>query len=150
VTEFRKTALLLFGVFLAALIGCAIGCSIAIGLMVHQAEPVEHVDGHDWLHDQLAITEEQNTALIPIEEKFATQEEELRAAIIAGNAELGRILREDREFSPRAAEIVDEIHKAQAKLQKATIDHVIEMKTVLSPEQFDQLLELAGESLEDH
>ena len=148
--NFRSPAAVFLGVFVAALIGCTLGCTLALKFfMSHNSDGPNGHDPHDWLHHQLGLTEEQHAALEEMEGRFEKQETEVRAAIAAGNAKLAIALREDEENTPRVQAIVKEIHHAQAKLQNATIDHLVDMKTVLTPEQFQKLLELAEDALSD-
>ena len=42
---------------------------------------------------------------------------------------------------------IEKIHHAQAALQNATIDHIIEMRTVLDEDQFTEFLEATADSL---
>lgn len=152
-TDKPKTLLLLGGIVLAAFIGCAFGCFFAIRLTAGEIDPgarneLPHAaDPHQRLHGQLGITEEQNVELEAIEAGFAEREEASKLRLRKANAELGRVLREDRTYSPRVEASVDEIHNAMAELQKATIEHLIEMEEVLTPEQFSRLLELTAEAL---
>lgn len=148
-SDWRKSLPLLCVVFVTALLGCAIGCAVVMKLTMggdHQPE-TSHADAHDWLHSQLNITEEQEVALEEIEDRFAETEAKLEAALAAANTHLAEVLKEDRTYSPRVEQAVDKIHHAMADLQKATVEHLVEMEDVLTPEQYDQLLELAGEAL---
>ena len=58
-----------------------------------------------------------------------------------------RALVEDRAHSPRVKAAIEKIHHAQAALQNATIDHIIEMRTVLDEDQFTEFLEATADSL---
>lgn len=150
-----KTLLLLGAIVLAALVGCALGCFLVIRFATGGGEAripdasAHAADPHWRLHAQLGITEAQNEGLEAIEARFADRETALKSRLAKANAELGRVLKEDRKYSPRVEATVDEIHNAMAELQKATIEHLIEMEEVLTPEQFDHLLELTGEALSE-
>lgn len=145
----RKSFPLLFAVFAAALVGCAIGCAIAMKLVVggSGAGQMNHADTHGWLHEQLDLTAEQDNRLHEIEKRFAAIEAKHEAALAAANAELAEILKEDRSYTPRVEAAVEKIHHAMTELQKVTIEHLVEMEEVLTPEQYDRLLELAGDAL---
>jgi Spy/CpxP family protein refolding chaperone len=148
-SEARKTTVLLLSVFFAALLGCGAGCMIAIHLFGHDEalHGGSHSDAHHWLHGQLGLTEAQLVELGPIEERFAAQEASLKAALAEANVKVGALLIEDRVVSPRVQAAVDEVHRAMAAHQKATLDHLVEMQTVLTPDQYTKLLELAGDAL---
>ena len=130
-------------VVLAALAGFAT-------LKVSSRGPREHVAAHDWLHRELKLTAEQERALEPIEAKFSVKERELAAALLEANRSLARIMGEEKNSTPRVAAAVEVVHQRMGDLQKASIEHVFEMRTVLSPEQGDKLLALAQKILESH
>jgi nickel and cobalt resistance protein CnrR len=112
--------------------------------------PREHVAAHDWLHKELKLTAEQERALEPVEAKFSVKERELATALLEANRSLARIMGEEKSFTPRVAAAVEVVHRRMGDLQKASIEHVFEMRTVLSPEQGDKLLALAQKILESH
>jgi hypothetical protein len=57
---------------------------------------------------------------------------------------------EEKGYGPRVAACVEVVHQRMGDLQKASIEHVFEMRSVLSPEQGDKLLTLAQKILESH
>ena len=65
------------------------------------------------------------------------------------NKELAEAIKQDQADSPRVSAVVERIHHAQAELQKATIEHVFEMKGVLTPEQYQKLLNLTADELNE-
>ena len=152
--KLKHPAVIIAGAFAAALIGCALGCAIANKLTrseshghaahAHHGNPSA---AHAWLHDTLGLHGDQIDGLEEIEIRFAKRQAELESAIVEANAKLAVALREDRAYSPRVEAAVDEIHQAQAKLQKATVEHLVEMEAVLTSEQYKQLMDLAAEAL---
>ena len=105
------------------------------------------IDAHIWLHKQISITAEQDRALTEIEKKFSGKQRVLQAEIHTGNVELATAMMEDGKFSERVAAAVERIHRAQGELQKATIEHIFNMQTVLTPEQAEKLNKLAADAL---
>jgi Spy/CpxP family protein refolding chaperone len=69
--------------------------------------------------------------------------DEIRSA----NKELAEAIKQDQAASPRVSAAVEKIHHAQGKLQEATLEHVLEMKEVLTPEQYQKLLNLTADEL---
>ena len=112
--------------------------------------PREHVAAHDWLHRELKLTAEQERALEPIETRFSVKERECAAALAEANRNLARVMGEEKAYGPRVAAAVEAVHQRMGDLQKASIEHVFEMRTVLSPEQGEKLLALAQKILESH
>ncbi|NBX72844.1 MAG: periplasmic heavy metal sensor [Alphaproteobacteria bacterium] len=105
------------------------------------------VDAHVWLHEQIGITAEQDQKLSEIENKFADKQRVLREKIHVGNLELAAAMLEDKAFSERVAAAVERIHHAQGELQKATIEHIFDMQTILTPQQAEKLNKLAADAL---
>ena len=116
----------------------------------HAAAPVSGVEGgtfHDWLHEKLALTPEQQAELEPIESSYGRERTELLARVEAA----GKKLADSLDGSPVNREAIDvslaEIHEAQGLLQERTIGHFLEMKEHLSPEQAAKLLQWTRESI---
>jgi len=115
---------------------------------VRQSAAGGHGDAfHDWLHEKLEISPEQEEQLAPFEERYAHRRRELLDRITAGGLALSGAL----AASPLKREAVDaalaEIHAAQGELQKATITHFLEMKDHLSPGQAEKLVQWTRESI---
>ncbi len=108
----------------------------------------EHThDPHQWLHEQLNLTTEQDRQLIPIEKKFVSKKQEMETLIHEANHELAAAINEDGNYSSRVKQAVDKIHMAQGELQKVTLEHLFEMHTVLNPEQRKKLNALTTDAL---
>lgn len=105
------------------------------------------MSGHEWIHKQLNLTADQQKALEPIETKFEERKGILMGEIRAANRELAEAIRQDQTDSPRVAAAVEKIHHAQGELQKTTLQHVFEMKGVLTAEQYQKLLNLTADEL---
>lgn len=105
------------------------------------------IDAHIWLHEQISITAEQDQKLSEIEKKFSDKQRVLREKIHVGNLELAAAMLEDKTFSERVAAAVERIHHAQGELQKATIEHIFDMQTILTPQQAEKLNKLAADAL---
>jgi nickel and cobalt resistance protein CnrR len=109
----------------------------------------DDVAAHEWLHRELKLTGEQERALEPVETKFAEKQRQLSAALLEANRALARAMGEEKGYTPRVAAAVETVHQRMGDLQKASIEHVFDMRGVLSPEQGDKLLALARKSLEE-
>lgn len=102
---------------------------------------------HDWLHQKLGITPEQEERLAPFEEAFGKS----RAELLARSEAAGRRLSDALVATPTDRAALDaalaEIHAAQGELQRITISHFLEMKDQLSPDQADRLLHWTRDSI---
>lgn len=105
---------------------------------------------HEWLHDQLNLTPEQKKAFEPIEARFHEEYQRANAQLLEANRELARTLGQTKEFSPEVAAAIEKVHHRMGELQKLSIQHIFEMKTVLTPEQFERLLHYAQQALENN
>lgn len=116
----------------------------------HDSAPAHGTEGgtfHDWLHEQLKISPEQERALTPIEVAYARNREKLLGRVEAAGHRLSDAL----GASPVDQAVIDsaltEIRDAQGELQKATIGHFLEMKEHLTPDQAGMLLQWTRESI---
>ena len=91
---------------------------------------------------------EQERVLQPIESKFAEEHERLEAAIAHAKRELSAAMAEEKLYSPRVVAAVETVHQRMGDMKRASIRHVFDMRSVLSPEQGEKLLSLAREALE--
>jgi Spy/CpxP family protein refolding chaperone len=105
------------------------------------------VNNHEWIHKQLDLTQDEQKALEPVEQKFQEQKVKAVEAIRLANKELADAIRQDQTDSPGVAAAVEKIHRAQGELQKATLEHVFEMKRVLTPQHYQKLLILTTDEL---
>lgn len=105
-------------------------------------------DSHQWLHDQLHLTTEQHVALDPVEDRYTQKQHRLMAQLQDANRELARAMAEGKAYSPAVSAAVEKIHQRMGEMQKLSIEHVFEMRQLLTPEQGDKLLQLAQHALE--
>ncbi len=137
--------ILFFAILLAAVAIC--GFYVCNRYLMHPtAGPANY---HHWIHGQLNISEEQEKKLEPIEEKFDVRKDKLVAEIHATHQELSEALKQDKGDSARVKAAMARIQRVQGDLQQAVLDHVFDMRTVLTPEQYDRLVQLTAKALHD-
>ncbi len=90
---------------------------------------------HDMVHRDLDLTPDQSRKLDAIEGRYAVEREALEADVRAANRELAAAIREGHRDSPQVEAAIDHLHMAMGALQKATIAHVFDMRSVLTPQQ---------------
>ena len=61
--------------------------------------------------------------------------------------ELANNIGEDRSYSENVQKSVDKIHKAMGGLQKLTLEHLFEMRPILSDEQNQKLEQMITDAL---
>ena len=133
---------------LSIAVACGAACYLVLRFSPRQ-QSARAVDYHYWIHGKLGLTPAQEKSLEPIEEKFASRRKELMAQIREGNRELAEAILSDRSDSARVKACVDKIHHAQAELQNAVIEHIFDMRPVLTPEQYDRLVRMSADALRD-
>lgn len=107
-------------------------------------------DMHQLLHKELNLAASQDKKLEVIERRFAERKIQLEASILEAKAELAKAITNDKKYSNRVKTAVDKIHHAQGELQKASLEHLFEMQSVLSPEQSEKLNRMAADALLNH
>ena len=90
---------------------------------------------HSIVHEKLDLSAEQDRQLDVIEARFATHRPALEAEVRAANRELAAAIAASDGDTPQVQAAVDHFHTAMGDLQKATITHVFEMRSVLTPAQ---------------
>ena len=144
-----KSTLRIFALLLAVAGVAFLACWVTGRYMQHHHATHEATEAHAWIHTQLSITAEQEKALEPIEQRFEEKKKHYSELMRIANKELAQAIVEDRADSPRVTAAVERIHHAMGELQKVTLQHIFEMKPVLTPEQYEKLLRLTAEALSD-
>jgi len=121
---------LLLAVLLAALAGC-LGAYGADRWMNHERA----TSLHQFVHDEMALTDEQTTRLEVIETRYGVERAALEASLRASNARLAQAMEEEHEYGPGVSAAIDDVHSRMGDLQKATVQHVFDMREILEPEQ---------------
>ncbi|WP_339913090.1 periplasmic heavy metal sensor [uncultured Brevundimonas sp.] len=116
---------------LAALAGGA-GTWISASWVLARREPPSL---HDIVHHDLKLSAGQLTRIEEIEVRFAARRPAMEADVRAANLELARAIEQSDGDSPQVQAAVDHFHVAMGALQKETITHVFEMRSVLTPAQ---------------
>jgi nickel and cobalt resistance protein CnrR len=102
---------------------------------------------HDWVHEHLSITPEQDAALHSTEQAFADRRRSLRTALHTANESLRAAILRDHSDSAAVQQAVQHLAAAQAALQQATLEHLFEMADKLDAARREQLLHWLHDSL---
>lgn len=102
---------------------------------------------HSVVHEKLDLSTEQDRGLDAIEARFAARRPALEAEVRAANRELAAAIAASDGDTPRVQAAVDHFHAAMGDLQKATITHVFEMRSVLTPAQAEVFDEAVVDAL---
>lgn len=90
---------------------------------------------HSIVHDELDLNADQERRLEAMEARFAGRRQALEAEVRAANRELAAAIAASDGDTPQVQAAVDHFHEAMGDLQKATIAHVFEMRSVMTPAQ---------------
>ena len=123
----------------AARLSCALKCKM---LPPHQ-------DAHDWIHTQLGLTPQQQAALDILEKPYHKKRGGFEQGLARANKELAEAIRSDGKDSDRVHAAIGKIHSNMGELQMLTIGHVFEMKEVLTPAQYQKLLNFTADALDN-
>lgn len=102
---------------------------------------------HDVLHDELNLTSEQERRLEAAELRFAERRATLTREMQAANAELAKAIRDSERYGPEVQTAVEHFHASMGDLQKETVLHMFEMRSLLTPEQAARFDRRVGEAL---
>jgi Spy/CpxP family protein refolding chaperone len=142
-----KVRLLLFAGIIIAV--AAISCCVTLWCI--QVWHSRHDgDAHMRIHTQLGLTHEQEEKLHRFEERYEEERGHWVEKIREANMELADAIREDGQYSPRVETAVQRTQEGQRELKNVVLRHVFEMREVLNPEQYQKLLKLTAEALEEH
>jgi len=107
----------------------------------------DSVNGHKVLHDRLHITAEQDEQLMDTEKRYRQRRQYLEEKLRLANMELAEAIKADKSFSLSVQTATDKIHQAMGELQKATLEHLFEMRPILTDEQNQKLEQMVTDAL---
>jgi Spy/CpxP family protein refolding chaperone len=116
--------------------------SAGTSLMVHwrsRSHIHEEADFHEWMHRNLDLSAHQHDVLEPAEQRFEKRRAALRSEISEAGRAIGFAIQSGEADSPEITAALEQLQKAQAELQRATVQHFFEMKEQLDPEQSEKL-----------
>jgi hypothetical protein len=102
---------------------------------------------HQWLHENLKITRDQELRLEAIERTFEDERIRLRKEIDAAGVHLAEVIRSHEAKSPEARDALAKLAAQQGLLQESTLDHFFAMKAYLDEKQGEMLLQWTCDSI---
>jgi Spy/CpxP family protein refolding chaperone len=102
---------------------------------------------YQMVHQDLKLTPDQLGRIDQIEERYAHQRNALRARIGSANGELGEALANEMALGTAAQRALEHLQSSMGELQKQTILYVLEVRSVLTPQQQQVLDQKVFESL---
>ena len=96
---------------------------------------------HEFVHEQLDLTADQEEQLDRLEERYDIENTQRELAVRRANAALAAAMDSEHEYGPEVSAAIDQVHTSMGELQKATVQHVFAMRSILDEDQrreFDQ------------
>ena len=90
------------------------------------------------LHQRLDLSAQQRVQISALERHFADVRRPLEANLAGARRELAGAIATEHQYGPRVAQAITHLHQAMGALQQATLQHVLAMRAVLTPEQARQ------------
>jgi Spy/CpxP family protein refolding chaperone len=122
-----------------SLVGAALGAFGGAQYVIYKMQKPTPM--HELVHRRLDLTNEQTNRIAAMEEKHAKVKAALEAEMRAANGDLAKAFQEKHAYTPEVQAAIDRFHAAMGDLQKETVEHTFEMRSVLTPQQaaeFDQ------------
>lgn len=101
------------------------------------------------LHHELDLSADQRLRLATLEQDYAARRRPLEEQMRAANRALAKAIVSEHRYGPPARQAIENFHGAMQTLQEETIQHILAMRAVLTPEQarrFDQTVAKALDS----
>jgi Spy/CpxP family protein refolding chaperone len=126
----RNLALTALVAFLAGAIGAGVGASL-----VRHRTPPGAESLHAMVHRMLDLSSDQDRALHEIEARFADRRRALEAQLAEANRALAAAIEAHPTYAPEVGAAVERVHAVMGELQTTTIQHIYDMRSILTPEQ---------------
>ncbi|ANK13256.1 heavy metal resistance protein [Erythrobacter neustonensis] len=122
-------ALLIVVAFIAAFAGTFLGQKLLNNGRQSETEL------HALLHGDLDLDAAQAAKIEAIEQRFAIRRKVLELDMRAANAHLAEAMEAEHGYGPEVTAAVDHTHHVMGEMQKETLEHLFEMRSVLRPDQ---------------
>lgn len=103
--------------------------------------------GHDWLHEELDLNEQEEIAIDAFEGDYRRQRKALLNEFESRVGDLRQILVDTDQYVPEVDVAIHRLHEVHGELQELSIQHYYDMLSVLPPEKQDKLRQLAVKAL---
>ena len=128
-TGLRRTLLIAIIAFAAAVAGVFAGRAL-LPRPSHTGAEL-----HKLLHENFNLDATQKAQLDKLERDFRVRQRALELELRANNARLAAAIEAEHGNGPQVAAAIDGSHMTMGELQKATLEHVFAMRSILRPDQ---------------
>lgn len=90
---------------------------------------------HAFLHNELELNRQQEARIEAIEARFAVRKKAVELDMRAANARLAEAIEAEHGYGPKVTAAVDHVHHVMGTMQKETLEHLFEMRAVMTADQ---------------
>lgn len=127
------------------LLTAVIGGWAGVNYGLRQVRPTPQLD--DLVHTQLHLSGAQNEQLITLENAFAVQRSRYETEIRAANRDIAAAITGRHQYDGGTREAIERLNNGMMGLQRATVEHVIAMRALLSSDQVSQFDSIVNQAL---
>jgi len=120
---------------LAAVAFAAAMGGVLAGRYIVQPQLSSESEVHALLHKQLQLDAPQHAKIEAIERRYDARRKTLELEMRAANAHLAEAIEAEHGYGPQVTAAVDQTHHVMGEMQKVTLEHLFEMRAVLTPDQ---------------
>ena len=99
------------------------------------------------IHERLQLSSAQDQQLHQLEADYAARRAEFEQQMRAANRDISRAITERHRYDAEAQASIDRLHQAMIGLQAITVQHVLAMRELLTPDQARQFDETVNQAL---
>lgn len=139
----------LAGLVAGLILLCVLVSTVTSSLLTQSGGWSRHdeADGHQWLHKELDLTQEELAAINSFEPDYRRDRMELQRQFQQKIEALRQSIVRSDEFSDDVKATIHELHIIHGRLQELSIRHYYQMMSVLPPEKQARLREIAAKAL---
>lgn len=134
-----------FIIILLTLLTATIGGWAGVTYGLRQARAPRQLD--QVLHEELQLSATQNEQLETLESQFAVQRGSFEKDMQIANREIAAAITVRHVYDEGARTAIDRLHRAMIGLQQASVQHVLAMRALLSPDQTAQFDRTVNQAL---
>jgi len=133
----------------ALAVAMVVACSAAAFVVrwAAAAAPAHGPASHQWLHDELGLTDEERSALDAMEAAYQRDRTALQKEFDAARQHLADVIVRNGHYGPEVTEAVHALHAVHGRLQDLAIQHYYDMLAKLPPNKQERLRGLAVKAL---
>ena len=118
------------------LVAAALGGWAGVRYGLREARVPQQLD--ELLHERLHLSSAQEQRLTALEADFAVRRRDYETQMRAANRTIARAITVRHRYDAEAQVAIDQLHRSMMALQDATVQHVLAMRALLTPEQVPQ------------